>query len=313
MTDSTGISDPVPDERLITVVSAGSANQAPSAVISAPLLDRTINIGESVYFDALGSDPDGHYPLTYLWDFNGAAPNFVGSTPGNVVFNASGTFRVRLTVVDAMGLSSTNVVERIITVLQVGSGGVNQAPVAAISQPTNNVTIQAGQSVYFTGGAYDPDGNTPLSFRWDFGPLIGTRTTQNPGNIAFNSDGVYPVSLVVRDSKGLDSAAVTRVVTVGGNAVAGNSAPNGQILTPSSDTIIQVNDSLYFTSSYYDADGDSVTYVWDFDGVTYNRQNANPGWITFDQQGVFSIILTVKDSKGAVDPQPAIRKITVLQ
>lgn len=312
VTDSTGVSDPVPDERWITVISVSSVNQAPDVTMTAPLLDRTINVGNSVYFDATGSDPDGHYPLSFLWDFNGAAPNVTGSTPGNVSFQYPGTYYVRVKAVDALGLSSTQYVQRVITVLQAGAGGSNQAPVAAIAQPTGDITIQAGQNVYFAGSGYDPDGDTPLAYYWNFSPLIGVSSVQNPGNVRFNSDGIYPVQLVVTDSKGKSSLPVEILVTVGGNGTTGNNPPNGTIVSPASDIVISRYQSVNFTSNYFDADGDVVTYHWNFDGVTYNRTNANPGWVSFDETGTFEIILTVTDSKGLADLSPAKRKITVV-
>ena len=311
VTDSTGVSDPVPDERWITVISVSSLNQAPEVTMTAPLLDRTINAGDSVYFDATGSDPDGHYPLSYLWDFNGASPNVTGAIPGSISFQYPGIYYIRVKTVDALGLSSAQYVQRVITVLQAGGGGSNQAPVAAIAQPTSDVTIQAGQNVYFAGNAYDPDGDTPLAYYWNFSPLIGVSSVQNPGNIRFNSDGIYPVQLVVTDSKGKSSLPVEILVTVGGNGTTGNNPPNGTIVSPASDIVISRYQSVNFTSNYFDADGDNVTYHWNFDGVTYNRTTANPGWISFDERGTFEIILTVTDNSGFSDPIPAKRTVTV--
>ncbi|MDH5218659.1 MAG: PKD domain-containing protein, partial [Gammaproteobacteria bacterium] len=97
-----------------------------------------------------------------------------------------------------------------------------------------------------------------------------------------------------------------------GNGTAGNNPPNGTIVSPASDIVISRYQSVNFTSNFFDADGDNVVYHWDFDGVTYNRTNAHPGWISFDETGTFEIILTVTDSRGLSDTTPAKRKITVV-
>jgi PKD repeat protein len=92
-------------------------------------------------------------------------------------------------------------------------GVANAAPDGAIQSPAANVTIATGQTVNFTASGSDPDGNTPLTYAWDFGNGIKS-TMQNP-TATFTTAGVYTVSLTVVDAFGTaDPTPATRTVTV---------------------------------------------------------------------------------------------------
>lgn len=83
--------------------------------------------------------------------------------------------------------------------------GGNQKPVAVASvTPLNGVL----STVYtFSGaGSYDPDGNLPLVYRWDFGDGTPLQTTSNPTiQHIYSLPGVKNVTLTVTDLLGLDS------------------------------------------------------------------------------------------------------------
>ena len=67
----------------------------------------------------------------------------------------------------------------------------NQAPNGTIDTPAGDLTINIGDSVDFSGTGTDPDGNTPLTFLWDFGdPAISDSPVEDPGSIQFNNTGV---------------------------------------------------------------------------------------------------------------------------
>jgi lysophospholipase L1-like esterase len=100
--------------------------------------------------------------------------------------------------------------------------GANQAPVASMVSPSQNISIRAGTAVNLAGSANDPDGHLPLSFRWSLGAGSGIsdRTTLNPGIVHFDRAGTFPLTLTVTDALGASSS-VTRTVTVtGGQALA---------------------------------------------------------------------------------------------
>ena len=109
--DDIGALDPSPDTRTITVT-----NAAPDGRIVSPDADTTIVAGESITFGAEGSDPDGHEPLTFAWDFGGSNPPSENKDPGSVSFATPGTYIVSLVVADSRGVVDPTPDTRIITV-----------------------------------------------------------------------------------------------------------------------------------------------------------------------------------------------------
>lgn len=184
-----------------------ATNQAPNGTISSPAGNVSLAAGGTVNFQGSGTDPDGNTPLTYLWNFGGGATNSTAQNPGNVQFNTVGTFTVTFTVRDAT-LADPTPATRTVTVTR------NQAPQGTIIRPTRNVTVERGNSVSFQGIGSDPDGNTPLSYSWNFGGGATNSTLQNP-RVRFNTNGTFTVRLTVRDARGLaDPTPATLTVTV---------------------------------------------------------------------------------------------------
>ncbi len=183
------------------------ANQAPNGTISSPAGNVSVAAGGTVNFQGSGTDPDSNTPLTYLWNFGGGATNSTAQNPGNVQFNTAGTFTVTFTVRDAT-LADPTPATRTVTVTR------NQAPQGTIIRPTRNVTVERGHSVSFQGIGSDPDGNTPLSYSWNFGGGATNSTLQNP-RVRFNTNGTFTVRFAVRDARGLaDPTPATLTVTV---------------------------------------------------------------------------------------------------
>ncbi len=86
-------------------VNTVAGNMSPNGAIDTPPGDQNITEGESVDFTGTGTDPDGDYPVTYLWDFDGGAPDSTDEDPGAVTFTTAGTYNVTFTVTDSLGLS----------------------------------------------------------------------------------------------------------------------------------------------------------------------------------------------------------------
>jgi len=109
------------------VGSGGSLNQPPNGTILTPSGNVTIDAGDWVEFAGNGTDPDGNYPLTYLWQFGAGSgiPNSTQQNPGSVQFNVPGTYTVTFTVTDALGLSDPTPATRTIAV-RGGSGIIPQ-------------------------------------------------------------------------------------------------------------------------------------------------------------------------------------------
>jgi PKD repeat protein len=103
----------------------------------------------------------------------------------------------------------------------------SQAPTANPGGP-----YQADGAITLDGSASaDPQGDTPLSYAWDFGD--GSTGTGVKPTHSYAADGVYTVTLVITDSKGNSSAPATTTATAA-NVPPSVSAPN--IATRSGET-----------------------------------------------------------------------------
>jgi PKD repeat protein len=273
-------------------------NNPPAGTIDEPSANVTIAPGESVSFAGSASDPDGD-DVTVLWDFDDGMTS-TELEPGDHTFADPGEYVVSLTATDDKGLADPTPATRTITVQ-----GANNPPAGTIDEPTANLTIAPGESVFFSGSTSDPDGDE-VTVLWDFGDG-STSPVLVPATHAYPNAGVYTVTLTATDIHGLaDPTPATRTVTV----EAANSPPNGSIDQPSGNVTIAAGESVLFSGSASDPDGDPVTVLWAFgDGMT--STNLNPGNHTYSDAGTFTVTLTATDDHGLADPTPPTRTITV--
>ena len=157
------------------------------------------------------------------WGSPVASGNFANNlSEKEVVFTAKTGQFVRLRALSEVNGNPWTSVDEL-NVLENALPG-NQAPNGVIDAPVQNMTINAGDFVTFTGTGTDPDGNLPLSFRWNFGAGSGIpdATVEDPGAKQFTIAGVFTVTFTVTDAQGLpDPTPATRVVTVLGGGGAG--------------------------------------------------------------------------------------------
>ena len=94
------------------------------------------------------------------------------------------------------------------------AGVPNQAPVATITSPASNVTVNPGGSVSFSGTGTDSDGSIS-AYSWAFpGGVPGSSSVATPGNVSYSTPGSYVASFTVTDDKGISSQPATRTITV---------------------------------------------------------------------------------------------------
>jgi PKD repeat protein len=299
VTDSLGLPSTAVT-RTVTVTSA--ANQPPVATIGAPTGNVTVAQGGTVTFQGSGTDPDNNLPLTYNWNFGGGAPNSTAQNPGAVTFNTAGTFTVSFTVTDSLGLASTPVT-RMVTVTAVG-----QQPVAIIEEPKQNRTIARGKSIEFHAKADSDDEDDDLRFNWSFPGGTPASSTRKEVKVVFNTAGTFTVVLTVTDSQGRVSAPVSRVITVTGAA---NMAPTAAINAPADNVTVAQGGTVNFQGAGADPDNNlPLTYNWDFGGGAPNSTQQNPGAVTFNTAGTFTVSFTVTDSL-SLSSATVTRTITV--
>ncbi len=158
----------------------------------------------------------------YAWNFgNGATSGFQNPS---YTYATAGTYTVSLTVTGPGG--SSNKSGSITVAAPATSPTSNQAPEGSIVSPSNTLTVESGTTVNFQGIGSDPDGNTPLTYSWDFSGAAAASVQQNP-RVQFNTPGgPYAVKLTVRDAKGLADATPANVsVTVTATGQATTAAP----------------------------------------------------------------------------------------
>ena len=269
-----------------------STEQALSASITSPSRNVSIIKGASVDFQ--GNSSGGTSPYTFKWDFGGGATNSSTQNPGNVTFNTPGTYTVTFQVTDSGNHTSSSSVT-----ITVNSPPL-QPLVVAISSPTGNVTINTGQSVNFQGSI--TGGTAPYTYQWTInGGSPISSSAQNPGNVTFNTVGTYTINFQASDSSNQTSGASV-VVTV-------NSPPTpalvASITSPSGTVTINPHQSVNFQGSVSGGLA-PFTYLWTFGGAAPNSSVQNPGNVTFNTQGTYTVNFQVSDSYNQVSGSSVI-------
>jgi len=291
----------------------------PNGAIVSPVQNTTIRIGDKLNFAAVAFDPNGNTPISFNWNFAGAAPNTLVQNPGNVTFTKVGTYKIQLTVTNSVGVIDPTPVERIVIVeSDIGNNPAAEPPLAQILSPSSDATINVGDSLMFVGNGSGIGVPSPvdLTYFWNFGNAFPSPTpdtlARNPGNLTFNVPGTFVISLSVQNSAGLVSVNSDQI-TVTVMPMHENIPPDSVISSPINDVTISVGDSLLFGGAGFDPDSDMpLSYQWDFIGGSPGSiRLQNPGRVAFPSAGIFNVTLTVIDGFGLADPTPAVRVITV--
>ena len=187
----------------------------------------------------------------------------------------------------------------------------NGPPDGTIASPAADVGIGEGAAVRFAGSATDPDGD-PVSYSWAFpGGTPSSSTLQSPGDVTYAAAGTYTATLVVSDNQGnSDTNPPTRVITVAPSSTP-NTPPNGTITSPAAGLTVTAGDTVTFSGAGSDPDGDALRFSWSFGGAAADATTQSPGPVQLNAVGTFLVTFTVTDSRGAADPTPATRTLTV--
>lgn len=294
--------------RFARLMTGAPSNQAPTATISSPASNVTVNPGASVSFAGSGSDPDGTI-ASYAWTFAGGNPSSsTASTPGAVSYSTPGSYSASLTVKDNLGLASAPAT-RTITVadfsvsaspnsISVAPG--NGASYTATLSPINGFTgaasfdvlgLPSGATASFTPGSVTASGSTTLA--------VSTSATTPPGTYTLTINGTSgPITR---------TANVTLVVT----GPPPNQAPTATITAPGSNVTVNPGGTVSFAGSGSDTDGTIASYAWSFAGGNPSSSTAAaPGVVSYSTPGSYSASLTVTDNLGLASA-PVSRTITV--
>jgi len=125
----------------------------------------------------------------------------VGRNENEIRFPRVTTRFVRLVALSEVNYNPNTSVAELNLLGGIFSG--NYSPDSFIDVPNNNLTINAGEGIAFSGRGTDVDGPFPLSFFWAFGdPTIPESNSPDPGTIFFNNPGTFTVSFTVADASG---------------------------------------------------------------------------------------------------------------
>jgi PKD repeat protein len=171
---------------------------APVAAFTANVFN--ITTGQSVNFTDLSSNN----PTAWNWQFTGGAPaTSTLQNPSNIVYNTPGCYQVVLTASNAAGSDS----ETQVCYINVSSPGAG--PLANFT--TSNTSICVGSCISFT----DASTNNTTAWNWSFpGSSTPSSTSQNPGNICYNTPGTYNVSLTAINPNGNNTLTLNGYITV---------------------------------------------------------------------------------------------------
>ncbi len=152
------------------------------------------------------STSSGPAPIsTYTWNF-GDGGQGSGSTP-IWTYNLQGAFFVTLLVTDVNGCTSA-------LSTQQGPINVSTPPTVVISSnPLALISCTAPFTAAFSGSncvSGSPIAGPLASYAWNFGNTQ-TSTQQTPGNITYNTPGIYNVTLTVTDNNNCSATAITPV------------------------------------------------------------------------------------------------------
>ena len=161
----------------------------------------------------------------------------------------------------------------------------NEPPVASAT-----VDISSGQAplavMFDASGSSDPDNSYgELTFEWTFSD--GGSATGDVVPYTFTNAGTYTATVTVSDGESSSSQMVSVVVE-------GNTAPVAAATVDVANGPAPLT-STFDASASSDADGDSLTYFWDFgDGTTSNQAVVSHSFVS---NGSYDVVLTVSDGE----------------
>lgn len=90
---------------------------------------------------------------------------------------------------------------------------ISSAPESTIAAPTSQQSIEAGESVTFSGSCVDADNTMGMKYLWDFGASgVADMTVQNPGSIVFSTTGTHTITLTCTNGFDLPDATPDSVI-----------------------------------------------------------------------------------------------------
>ena len=266
----------------------GRVNRSPTATLSLRTLGAE---GATTTFALAAADEDGD-AITYSADFGDGTPALTGSVAGAVIpidhayadDNGGRPYSVTITVSDGRGGSGTAAAEAVVA---------NVSPSVA---PVEDARVSPGSTFTLSTSFTDPgskDGPWAVRIDWGDGTELST-TVQASGPFeathVYAERGTFAASLTVTDKDG-GVGALTATVEVT------NRPPTVEIASAQT---ADEGSAVRFAATAADADGDTLTYAWDFDGDAKADTTTRVGAVmhTYPDDGVRQVSVTVDDGRG---------------
>jgi len=234
----------------------------------------------SIQFTDASTSDDGI--TEWEWDFGDGTTSTDQHT--SHTFQQNGNYLVLLTVTDRNGDSDSTSVS--ITVNDTGPSAAFSLTSSGTDEPVNITLTNLSES---------HDGIT--SYLWDFGDNH-TSTEENPLH-TYTQNGTYTVSLTVQEDDD-NSDTVTETITIDDTTPEADFAANP----------VYGNEPLGISFTDLSNAYDGITaWHWNFgDGQTGTDQNP---YHTYDQDGAYTVTLTVTDNDGSADTYTITNMIDV--
>ncbi len=256
-----------------------------------PVLNEPVTGDASASFDR----PNGDAPARISWDWGDGTVE-EGATPTHT-YTEPGQYTIRVAVYD--GETPPNIGVKLKNVrVALGDDGIdpseNRKPNAKIKVNATEGTAGITEFIFDASGSTDPD-EDQLTYEWNFGDrreagAVVARVFSEPGN--------YSVTLKATDP---DNASDSTIVTITVMSVDDNTAPYAFIGTGMRTGSAPLTLTFNGLGSY-DPDGDPITFRWEFvhNGVLLADADASVVTQTFEDAGVYQVVLEVSDARGGI-------------
>ena len=199
---------------------------------------------------------------------------------------------------------------------------------SAAPRPPHEIQINLGKLYDINGFRYLPVQGGAINGRIDQYAFYVSSDGNNWGvpvahgifdNSPFEKEILFPVTtakfirlVALSEVNDMPYTSVAEINILGG-VFSGNHPPESSIDTPSANITISVGDSVFFTGTGTDLDGNlPLSYLWDFgDPVIAHSVAEDPGYIKFKNAGTYVVKFTTVDALGRSDSAPATRVINV--
>jgi PKD repeat protein len=254
--------------------------------------------GNTITFNGFSSsDPDGD-ALSYAWDFDSNGTVDATGVTANWVNVPAGAHGVTLTVNDGTTFDSVN--KTINVALP-----PNVMPIADFIIAPNPANV--GQTVTFDGASSkDPDLGGIVRYDWTFGDGSKATTTTPSAKHAYASAGSYTATLKVTDNRA-GTGTLSSAVKISPTPLPPNRPPTaGFSFSPSAPV---AGDTVSFTSTSSDSDGQIKRIDWDFNGDGFYDATGATATHAYPGAGSYDVTLRAQDDRG--DLSTVTHRVTV--